>query len=680
MYQKVLRTKQTKANPDGEVAKGYTVAQYQPTDKELEAVKLIRDDMFIGRNILTKEWSWFDNRTILEEVERNQKRFNSYIPPASSDPDESWRANTVRPLTRNKLISIAAHVTARMLYPNIFAQNKRDEEDKAAAEVMKDAIEWAVENSEYSMKFVGAVLGALTDPLSTLEIGFAEVMRDVKIKQADGSYKIEKIVDEFMSGFVQNYRQCNEVYLTNAYENNVQKQRAISVRTKIDYEEAKLLYGSHKNFKYVQKGIRTVFDDVTKTFYDVVDSDLINSNDVERVVYRNRYKDLELVTINGILVTESEECNPRLDKRYGLACFGYELINNGNFAYYKSAVNKLAPDQDVIDTMYNMVMDGTFLQLMPPIAHFGSEELTSSIFIPGSITSFKDTNTKLDPIGPKSDVRAGMSAISLLEKSMSESSQDQFQMGIVTPGERTAEEIRAIQENARTALGLFGKMLQNFVKQIGILMVGDIVQYVANGKIDIDEISGEAKGMKYQTILLQDKIVNGKKVTKKIRFTDKSFNTPNPTHEDLMGHSLDLMDEEEMAGGKVAIYDVNPIEFKKVRYLITVNPDEWKEKSDELEKALNLEAYDRLIQSPIISRDPEAMTNVTKDFLIEQFAPGESDNYLPKNNAQPQINMQQDGADAAMAGNTNQFTQKGVNNNLTSQITGGSSIKKLLKK
>lgn len=679
MYHKVAHVKmKTQKNPDG-VAAGYSVSAYQPTDKEKDVTRLVQDDMQIGREILTKSWDWFDGRTILTESDENHKRFNSYIPAKSDDPDESWRANTVRPLTRNKLISIAAHVTARMLYPNVFAQNDRDEEDRAAAEVMKDSIEWAIDNSEYSMKFVGAVLGALTDPVAVLEVGFAKVMRSVKEKQADGKYTMKEIIDELLSGFVQNYRQCTEIYITNAYENNIQKQRAVSVRTLVDYDEMEAVYGNHPNFKHVQKGIRTVFDPVVKRFYDIADTDLQN-NFIERVVYRNRYKDLELVFLNGVLVTDADECIARGDKRYGLASFGYELINNGNFFYFKSAVNKLMPDQDVIDTMYNMVMDGTFLQLMPPMALFGSEEVTSSITIPGMITSFKDPNTKLESIGPKSDTRAGMEAITLLEKSMSESSQDQFQMGIVQPGERTAEEIRAIQENARTALGLFGKMVQNFVKQIGTLMVGDVLQYIAVG--ELAELSGDGPVMKFKTILLQDKIVNGKKVTKKLRFTDKAYSNPNPTKLDLMNHSLDLLNEEDSSNDGVAIYDINPEVFRKIKFMIRINPDEWKEKSDALEKALNLEAYDRLIQSPVIGRDPEAMDAVTRDFLIEQFAPGETDKYMPKTPVQAPVmgdGSTPDAAQSVMNGNTNQFTQKGVGNNLIGQITGSSSIKKNLK-
>lgn len=672
MYHIVERdtTRKTKAEPLGQPLKGYTKAEHLTyTEEEIQAIMLIQKDMRIGRDILTKPQMYYNGRSVIEEMNYNQKRFNSYIPPKSNDPDESWHANTVRPLTRNKLISIAAHVTARIIYPEVFAQNKDQAEDKLAKEVMSDTIEWAIETSEYKMKFIGAVLGALTDPVIYMEVGFAEVMRTIKDKKENGKWTTKQIVDELMSGFVQNIRQANEVYITNMFENNVQKQRAVGIRTLVDRAEAQAEYGSHKNWACVQMGTRTIYDVLTNTFYSVADPDLYGEY-VEKVVYRNRYLDLELVTINGVLVTDADNPITRNDKKYGIASMGYEFLNNGNFAFYKSAVNKLAPDQDVVDTMYNMVIDGTFIGLIPPMALFGTEEVTSSIIAPGALTQFKDKETKLETIGPKSDIRAGMEAISLLEKSMSESSQDQFQAGIMQPGERTAEEIQTIQRNAERALGLFGKMLNNFVKQIGELMVGDILQYMT--VTDLKEITGEANALKYKTILIKDKVVDGKKVSKKFKFTDRNIEKEQMTYEEIMSQSADLLSEE--GDGETLIYEINPVAFRNIKFHIYYGSEQRGEQSEAMEKALNLEAYDRLIQSPAL-QNPESQTAITRDFLLEVYRPGEADKYLPKNPAPQMMGMD---AGAAVAGQTsNQFRQKGVNTNLTQQITGGTSIKKL---
>jgi hypothetical protein len=53
-----------------------------------------------------------------------------------------------------------------------------------------------------------------------------------------------------------------------------------------------------------------------------------------------------------------------------------------------------------------------------------------------------------------------------------------------------------------------------------------------------------------------------------------------------------------------------------------------KDNSEAATKAFNLEAYDRLIESPYV--DQKA---VTQDFLIDTFAKGRADRYMLKNNS-----------------------------------------------
>ena len=67
-------------------------------------------------------------------------------------------------------------------------------------------------------------------------------------------------------------------------------------------------------------------------------------------------------------------------------------------------------------------------------------------------------------------------------------------------------------------------------------------------------------------------------------------------------------------GGKDAtkrLIEVNPEMFAKMKFLIIVEMDRLLPKNEAFEKALKLEAYDRMIENPFI--DQEA---VTRDFLI----------------------------------------------------------------
>lgn len=652
MYKKIPRDKQ------GKIVDAVP-SSYSPSKKVKDVTSMVMKDIDLGRRILTQSYPEFNDRSVIGEVNANQKAFNSYIPPRSDDPDESWRAQTVRPITRNKLISIAAHVVASILYPGVFAQNQRDQEDKDAAIVMRDLIEWVITNSNYERTFLQAIIAALTDPAAIIHTGFYEVMRKVKEMKEDGTYSEREILDEVLSGFAFYLVPCSELYIANIFEADIQRQRFVARRKLIEYDDAQLIYAKHNNFKYVKPGVRAVFSKEENTFYEISDTDLGDSL-VEEVVYYNRAQDLELTFINGILMCAPDYPNQRQDKMYPFAKFGYELLNNGLFFYYKSAANKLGSDQELVDTMYNMVIDGTFLSLMPPSALYGSENVDASVYVPGTITSFRDPNTKFESIGPKSDLRAGLEGIGLIEKSMTESSQDNSQAGIGDNTERTAYEIGRLEQNAKTALGLFGKNVGFFVSDLGQLLLSDICQHLTVAQVmDITTPGGR---MQFKSFVLPDKVEAGRKVTKRIKFTDQYFNDDEYSKEKLMDNSTKILEEEGDLDAETKIYMVDPQLFREMKYKITIEPDILTPRNKNLEKALNLEAYDRLVQNPLVDMDA-----ITREFLLDVYKPGESDRYMSK--GQPQTEEDP----ASKTG----MKPKGVNNNLTGQITGSSSLRML---
>lgn len=637
------------------------VSLFQPDEKTKEVTAMVMKDFWFASEAQSRTRTEFNNRSLIQEINLNQKAFNSYIAPRSSDPDEEWRAQTVRPVTRNKLISIAAHVTTAILYPNVFAQNPNDEEDKEAAQVMRDLIEFNINNSNYSKSFLEAVITALVDPAVIMQAEWLEVYRDIKTKKNEnGTWDTKKIIDEVLSGFAAHVVPTQELLIANFFEKDIQKQRFLIRNRMVDYKEAEQKYGKSENFKYVKPGVKAVYSEINKTFYDVPD-DQLKTYLVYETTYYNRTLDLQICFINGILVTDPEQPNPREDKLYPFAKSGYEPLNSGKFFYYKSAANKLSSDQEIVDVLYNMVLDGTYLQLMPPLALYGSEDVNSSVIMPGMVTSFRDPNTKLENIGPRSDLRAGLEAIGLVERSLSESSQDSLMSGIASTGGRdvTAREAILLQQNAKTALGLFGKMIAFLVEDFGKLMIGDILQYMTVG--EVDEISGD---IAYKSFLVPDKMESGKKVTRKIKFDSGMLGSEDYSEEDVKEKSYDTLEEEGGLESDIRIWKVNPELFRNIKYKCTVSADELTPKSKAIEKALNLEAYDRLIQNPTV--DQEA---VTRDFVLDIYRPGETDKYIKKQQYAPSGNML-----PGSGGANNAMQQKGVNTSLLSQITGSNSL------
>lgn len=654
----------TKLKTDNQGKITETVSSFNPSDAERDATALSLKDFQFAWTEQERGRREFNDRTLTQEADANQMAFNSYVPPKSDDPDESWRAQTVRPVTRNKLISIAAHVTANVLYPRITAQNSEDDDDQLVGEVMEDLVEWNIENSEYKKSFLTAVISALVDPAVILEVKLTETYREVKEIQADGTWKKKKILDEILSGFQFDVVSVKEILISNIYEPDIQKQRFVIRNRYVDYEEVKVVYGDRANFKYVQPGVRCVFDSGTRAFYDVHD-ELLKGYLVNETTYYNRYLDLELVYLNGILVSDPEQPMKRKDKLYPFAKGGYEPLNNGKYFYYKSAANKLGSDQQIVDTLYNMILDGTFLSLMPPTALYGSEEVSTNVFVPGSVTAFRDPTTKLEAFGPRADIRAGMESIQMVERSMSESSQDNLRGGTSGGGERTAREVVLMEKNAQIALGLFGKMVAFLVEDVGRLMIGDIIQHMTVAQVS--EITGESK---YRKFTIHDKMMEGRKVNKKIELVDPAKMPEMEGEDDYMEESYKLMGEEGGPESKTKIYKVNPSLIRDYRYKVRVNADDLTPKSKALDKALNLELYDRAIQNPTL--DQEA---ITRDFLVGVYKPGDTDKYMKKATPMPPQGPTGPVADGGANPLTNGgIQQKGVSTSMLSQITGSNSL------
>lgn len=644
-------------------------SMYAPSDAVKDRTSQVLRAWQAGTQNMQRSYREFNDRSVIEEVNVNQQAFNSYVPPRSEDPADAWRAQTVRPVTRNKLISIAAHVTAAILYPSAFAQNDRDEEDRAAAQVMRDLMEWTIDNSNYKRSFIQAVISALVDPAVILEAGFYRVMRTVKTKlaetNADGSPKYDKreILDEVLSGFRAYVVPVQHLLIANPWEPNIQRQEFLIKDRYISYSEAYQIYGGKPQFSHVKPGVTCVFDDQTKSFYDVVDPEA-QSALVKETVYYNRTMDLELPFVNGILMSDVESPIMRDDKLYPFSKTGYEPLNNGQFFYYKSAANKLGSDQEVTDALYNMVIDGSFMALMPPQAIFGSEEIDSNVMIPGSVTSFRDPNVKMQSIAPRSDLRGGMEAIAMVERSMAESSADSARAGVQGSGQPvTAREFLGLEKNAQIALGLFKHMIGFLIEDFGTLLMGDILQHMTVP--EVAALAGERGSIAYRSFVLPDKAVDGRKVSKRVEFTGDYLGKAEMAPSELLEESWKVFEREGGPDGETQIARVNPAQFRSLKFKVKVGVDELTPKSKALEKALNLEAYDRAIQNPLA----DAAT-VTKDLLFESYFPGESDKYMRK-----QEPIVPGGAGQPLVGPDGKpLQQKGVNSNLVSQITGGNSL------
>lgn len=578
-------------------------SEYSMTDEEKKVMSMIIRHFTLGYLTMYTPRVELDDLCVIDRMMVDEMSFNTYRPnngmPPLGDLD-SWKSRAVRPVVRNKTISICAHATARLVFPMVHAENESSDDQHEAANVMSGLMEWAGEQSDYGMYALRRTLTALTDPVSIGYTEFAEVYRQVKRPTTDRHvFRYEQMLDETLSGFQDRVVPCDELFIENFYEPDVQRQAWLVWRRVISYDMAQAKYGDRPNFRHVTPGVQVLYNDANQSFYQVYDTNM-RPYDCEEVVYFNKRLDLRIAVVNRVFMDPCDNPNPRNDKLYPFDAFGYEIINNRCF-YYKSLVNKLGPEGDIINTLYPMITDGTYLNVIPPMVAISDNIVDTSVIVPGLVTTFSSPNSQLSPLNTGNNLTAGMNMLSEVQEKIGETagdvSIDQAQLASTDP---TAYSISRIEARAATVLGLFVKMVAKHVKDYGTLRMGDITQYLTLPQVEL--ITDNAP-LVYKTFLLRNKRDTGRKRGKKIQF-DSSIPLEDETHEARLIRSLEIKSEEDRKG--MSILRVNPEFFRNLKYTCVITPDVLNPMSEELERAYGLEDFDRMVAHPDIFDQEEA--------------------------------------------------------------------------
>jgi hypothetical protein len=648
---------------------------YQPTDLEKDRVTLIRQSFTDGDVVMKRPRREFNDLSMLERMAIDQMAYAVYQPndgdSLAGDEINGWRSNAVRPIVRNKIISINAHVTARTIFPRIMAFNNQSEEEKDAAVVMGDLMEWSVTNSNsaYADVSVQATTSALVNPISWVQTQYQTVYRPVKRrKKDDGTWDMEYILDEDNSGFIDESVAPDTMYFGEFYIRNgdVQLQPWLIRRKIINYKSAEGLFNQFPNWKYVKPGIMVIYNDANQQFYEVYDVDM-SVNEVECIYYWNKSLDLYQICVNGILLTDPDNPNPREDKLYPFTTFGYELLRaQGDCMAFKSLAFKTMPDDKVINTLYPMIIDASYMALFPPTVAIGVETIGSDVLIPGVTTTMSSPDADLRPIlTANQNLKAGYDALLQVEKNITESSIDVQEAAKPesVDGSPTAYQISKHEQHATILLGSFLHMVGRYVKQMGRLRIGDIKQHLTLPELMAIEGSAESE-LIYKTFYMGEGRgrTKGRRIQFELDLPDTAI-----SKEKYLGLSMDTLDKQGGMKSDSKLYRVNPKLFRNLIYTVIVAPDVLAPLSDEYEAQLGLEQYDRMIAQPQVF-DPEQ----TGRILLEAYklTKKDPDKYLLKN---PMVRPNPGQSSNPMAGSPptpppGQPQGRGVNNSPTPQM------------
>lgn len=585
----------------GEIGNDSSVSAFQPTPMIAEFISGVQKEYQKGYDILHKSWTELNDYSVIERMNKDQRTFNSYVDESVEDPNEAWKWVGTRSLAHKKARTMHAHLTARYVVPMVTALNENQENDQLMADVMRDVLDWMTQTSNYRSSFLLATQGMLVNPVTFLQADFSIVTQKVKEMDESGKFSTKEIVDEVLSGFQTRVRSADQILITNAYEQNIQKQRAIFDRRFMEYEEAKAIYGDHANFDFVKKGVRSVFSKEDGLFYDVKDDE--HSSLVAVEIYRNRRDDIEAPFVNGVYMGDENVDANRMKHRderdapkYNVVPFVYEKINE-HFFYGKSLINAIGWDDQLLDAMYAITMNREILDLLQPMIVSGIDKVDVNIIFPGAVTAFADKDVNVRPALPQRNSMAGYNAMQKIEESISEGSTSEVQGGQLPPASQKAFTVSRAEDNARTLLSAVGKSLGESVAQIGQLMI-DIALHNLTAP-QVDEITG---GITYRNFFLEDQEVDGKAVSKHIIFDDFLIGK-RMTKSEQEALALSMLDGKDIDKIKQHIYRINPFLFSKMKYLVRISPDEMMPKNESFEKAIAIELYNIFRQDPLINAE-----------------------------------------------------------------------------
>lgn len=625
---------------------------YSPSKEVMTLFERVQNDYTVAYNLQHRPFKEFDYLSLLERSRRDQESFAAFVGAEFSPRTKSWRWKGRKNTTRDRLIGILAHMLSAMLFPYVRAVNSDNQEDKDAARVMQILIEDHLKCAGYEYKFLFMVTSALVNPATFVGVEYVQAFQRVKQIMEDGTTKVVDAVDEFLSGLQLNVIPIDELLLADFYTFELQRQPYLIRVRRIPWDEARKIYGNHKDFKYVQAGQTRVVltGQENQTLFDIEWTEA-DRNYVQEITAYYRSEDLQVTFVGGVFMGNEKDIynsNPfehrrmvYADKGWGTAPIypfakgGFEPLDvTGRFAYYKSAAFKAYWDDASINKAYQLLQDGMYLDVFKPTFISGVSKVDGQVIAPGaSVALPKDASVTPYQLGP--NLAAAMQVLDINKQDLAESTQDATQGGVIQP-DVTLGATQIAERNAKLVLGVFGLTVANLVEQIGGLVMDCVIAHATVGELD-DTVPENLK-MKYKTFLVKGQ-EKGKQLTNRIMFTDKYMGRTltKKEKEDL---EWDLYDQtgdtpEERAKSDQRLFEVNPYQFARMRYTMHMDADQIVSRSMGTDQQRKMLAFNMMTDpraAPYI--DQKA---VIEDFVIEPFSEGDPDRYLAKEN--PEMDM-----------------------------------------
>lgn len=505
-----------------------------PTEQQ-EVLRLMEEvrEMY---ELQTRKWREFNDRTILEYEDDNQKRINNYVEPRSDDIDD-WQTRGYEGITREKMFAFVSKVAMNRPDYKFKATDKTGFIDKVVSEVVKDIYDytWQFEDPVGVQFFLDAWSAAGSGTV----IRYEGVEQTEEILEDFESYdvttgEIKGLTERSVKSDINCKAEripLREFLISNYYEPDIQKQSAVARVKDMSCEEFRAQYGHFKHAPAVpdMNQLKEQFGDgFFPGQWDSVPTDRVQVIHIWENGKRKRYS----IIANGILIMATPI--PRKDGKLPFTRGICKPFADSRFFFGKALPDEIASDQDVYNAFKNMVIDRSILYVQRPLIGSNLSEIENEVFKPNGILNVKGGELRTMDYAPPdaNDIQI----LEYLRNAANRQTSDVTQSGQTGSGV-TAREIVIADENARKLAGVFRVFLEEMDLYGARLRVGNIFQFFFE-PTKLEEIEGTDKAgefnLAYRSFSLDGrKLSDNKNGTKVINIVGKKEDLPTPTDLDV---------------------------------------------------------------------------------------------------------------------------------------------------
>ena len=346
---------------------------YKPNEKKRKTISFINEEVTVFVDQRNKTYTQFNDRTLLQFVDDNDKRLNTFILSRDDQDKEGWQANVAMPTVRNKLKKMIAGFALKIPDMAIKAFGDDGSLNIDRAYVADNLIKGSYMKNENPVleNFWEIWEAASKGTVFKYEGYLKSEYKQKFIKSYDivtGEVESEERTVNAKDECVSVQLPITELFLRDFSINNIQDQPSIAWVKYMSEDEFTKEFGQYKDSKFVELGIPNNDVDTTTFFYSLDGKEENGKKLIEVIRYYNQLKDQYIIVANGVLLLDA----PLLwrvngEKQYPFAKAIWEPFVDKHFAYGNCLPNILMGEYDIFNTLWNSVLDKEYRSLVRPL-------------------------------------------------------------------------------------------------------------------------------------------------------------------------------------------------------------------------------------------------------------------------------------------------------------------------